>query len=446
MIERGDIGTPLTALTLLQSPGPESWHPNPAFLFQDGAGPLFDMGPYYLTTLVQTFGPFAAVAAVGSKATETRVIGSGPKAGEEFDVDVPTHVSAIAQFESAAVLAQHLQLRLAAAADRLRGDHRHRGHHRAAGPEQLRRRHQDPPPAARTMGRSRPTTAGPTRGIGVLDMARAIRAGRPHRATGALAFHVLDTMARSPSRSTPAPSSTCRAPSRSRRSCRTTGTSPRPPCDHVLLDRWRTLVFSGDSVTDCGRRTDPDGLGDGYVRNLYDDLGPRRPRIVNAGISGNRAADLAARWSADVLAHEPSLVSILIGINDTWRRYDEDDPTTAESFEESYRAMLDPLTCPVVVMEPFLLPVKDGQEAWREDLDPKLDVVRKLAVEYGAILVPADVELNRQAAAVGAATLAARRRAPDRRRTPRDRRPVATRRAGRLKTTAPLDRGAVRTD
>jgi lysophospholipase L1-like esterase len=174
----------------------------------------------------------------------------------------------------------------------------------------------------------------------------------------------------------------------------------------ILLDPRRTLVFAGDSVTDCGRRTDPDGLGDGYVRTLYDDLGPRRPRIVNAGISGNRAADLAARWSADVLAHEPSLVSILVGINDTWRRYDEDDPTTAESFEESCRAMLDPLTCPVVVMEPFLLPVKDGQEAWREDLDPKLDVVRKLAVEYGAILVPADVALTRQAAAVGAATLA----------------------------------------
>ena len=174
----------------------------------------------------------------------------------------------------------------------------------------------------------------------------------------------------------------------------------------ILLDPRRTLVFAGDSVTDCGRRTDPDGLGDGYLRNLYDDLGPRRPRIVNAGISGNRAADLAARWSADVLAHEPSLVSILIGINDTWRRYDENDPTTAESFEASYRAMLDTLTCPVVLIEPFLLPVKDGQEEWREDLDPKLDVVRKLAVEYGAILVPADVELNRQAAAVGAATLA----------------------------------------
>ena len=174
----------------------------------------------------------------------------------------------------------------------------------------------------------------------------------------------------------------------------------------MLLDPRRTVVFAGDSVTDCGRRTDPHGLGDGYVRNLYDDLGPRRPRIVNAGISGNRAADLAGRWSADVLAHEPAVVSILIGINDTWRRYDEDDPTTAESFETSCRAMLDPLTCPVVLIEPFLLPVKAGQEEWREDLDPKLEVVRKLAVEYGAILVPADAELNRQASTAGAATLA----------------------------------------
>jgi len=174
----------------------------------------------------------------------------------------------------------------------------------------------------------------------------------------------------------------------------------------IFLDPRRTVVFAGDSVTDCGRRTDPDGLGGGYVRNLYDDLGERRPKIVNAGISGNRAADLADRWADDVLAHDPSLVSILIGINDTWRRYDENDPTTAESFEASYRALLDPLNCPVGLREPFQLPVKDGQDAWREDLDPKLEVVRKLAVEYGAILVPTDVELTKQAGSVGPEMLA----------------------------------------
>ncbi|HZX02078.1 SGNH/GDSL hydrolase family protein [Kribbella sp.] len=174
----------------------------------------------------------------------------------------------------------------------------------------------------------------------------------------------------------------------------------------IVLDPRRTVVFAGDSVTDCGRRTDPSGLGDGYVRNLYDDFGDNRPTVVNAGISGNRAVDLAARWADDVLAHDPALVSILIGINDTWRRYDENDPTTPESFEAAYRSLLDPLSCPVVLMEPFLLPVKDGQDAWREDLDPKLEVVRKLAVEYGAILVPTDVELTKQAASVGPATLA----------------------------------------
>jgi lysophospholipase L1-like esterase len=174
----------------------------------------------------------------------------------------------------------------------------------------------------------------------------------------------------------------------------------------LLLDPRRTVVFAGDSVTDCGRRTDPEGLGNGYVRILSDDLADRRPRIVNAGISGHRAVDLVRRWSTDVLAHEPSLVSILIGINDTWRRYDENDLTTAEAFEASYRSLLDPLNCPVVLVEPFLLPVKDGQDSWREDLDPKLEVVRKLAIEYGAVLVPADAELNRLAATTGATALA----------------------------------------
>ncbi|GAA1550704.1 SGNH/GDSL hydrolase family protein [Kribbella hippodromi] len=174
----------------------------------------------------------------------------------------------------------------------------------------------------------------------------------------------------------------------------------------IVLDPRRTVVFAGDSVTDCGRRTDPDGLGDGYVRILSGELGAQGPKIVNAGISGNRAVDLAARWDTDVLSHDPSLVTIMIGINDTWRRYDEDDPTTPESFEASYRSLLDALSCPVVLIEPFLLPVKDGQDTWREDLDPKLEVVRKLAVEYAAILVPADAELTKQAASVGAATLA----------------------------------------
>ena len=94
----GGIGTPLTALTLLQGPGPQSWHPDPEFLFAPGAGPLFDFGPYYLTVLAVLFGPAVRVAAIGRRPRESRVIGSGPRAGDEFAVEVPTYVSALAEY------------------------------------------------------------------------------------------------------------------------------------------------------------------------------------------------------------------------------------------------------------------------------------------------------------------------------------------------------------
>jgi predicted dehydrogenase len=195
MIERGDIGVPLTALTLMQSPGPESWHPNPAFLFQDGAGPLFDIGPYYLTTLVQTFGSIRRVAAFGSKSRETRVIGSGPKAGEEFAVTVPTHVSSILEFEggesaqsifsfdSPLKRAGFVEITGTEATIAFPDPNRFDGEVRicAAGSDDWI--------TVPSVG----STA--SRGTGVLEMARAIREGRPHRAQGELAFHVLDTMA-----------------------------------------------------------------------------------------------------------------------------------------------------------------------------------------------------------------------------------------------------------
>ena len=82
----------------MQSPGPESWHPSPEFLFQRGAGPLLDLGPYYFSALATVFGPASRVAAVGRQALTSRVIGSGPKAGTTFAVEVPTHVGALVEY------------------------------------------------------------------------------------------------------------------------------------------------------------------------------------------------------------------------------------------------------------------------------------------------------------------------------------------------------------
>ena len=194
IIERGDIGTPLTGLTMFQTPGPESWHPNPAFLFQHGAGPLFDMSPYYLTALVQTFGSVRRVAAVGSSAKETRIIGSGPNAGEEFAVEVPTHVSAVVQFAGG----QSSHSVFSFESPRLRV-----GFLEITGSEATLSL-PDPNDFDGDLLLWRPgaeepeiiPATGPAngRGLGVLDMARALRSGTPHRATGGLAYHVLDTM------------------------------------------------------------------------------------------------------------------------------------------------------------------------------------------------------------------------------------------------------------
>src|SRR5699024_9299156 len=93
---------PLTALTRVQSPGPEPWHPNPALLFQEGAVPLLDMGPYYLTTLVQAFGADRRVATSGSAAHPDRVMRSGRKAGAESGVTVRAPVGALLQFSEGA--------------------------------------------------------------------------------------------------------------------------------------------------------------------------------------------------------------------------------------------------------------------------------------------------------------------------------------------------------
>jgi predicted dehydrogenase len=192
LIEGGGIGAPLTALTLLQSAGPELWHPNPDFLFQEGAGPLFDMGPYYLTALVQLFGPVARVTAVGSKSKPFRTIGSGPRAGEQFEVTVPTHIGALYEFEGGQT-AQSIfsfdsklprtQFEVAGVEGTLVAPDPN-----SFGGDLVVYRGEDEPETIASTG------ANAGRGTGVVELAQAIRAGRPERASGEQAYHVLDIM------------------------------------------------------------------------------------------------------------------------------------------------------------------------------------------------------------------------------------------------------------
>jgi predicted dehydrogenase len=188
------IGAPQTALALMQNPGPERWHPDPEFLFQRGAGPLFDVGPYYLTALATLFGPAEQVAAVGRRGRDRRIIGSGPRAGAEFGVEVPTHVAALVGYAGgqAASLVLSFDSPL-----------RRHGFVEITGTEavlalpdpnnfdgdvRIRATGADDWTAIPAKG----ATAG--RGLGALDMARALRSGASHRASGEIALHVLEIM------------------------------------------------------------------------------------------------------------------------------------------------------------------------------------------------------------------------------------------------------------
>ena len=159
------------------------------------------------------------------------------------------------------------------------------------------------------------------------------------------------------------------------------------------------VLFTGDSITDCQRvRDNPTHLGVGYAAftgaRLQMLLGSPELKIFNRGISGNRMKDLLGRLDADLLDLKPTVVSVLIGINDTWRRYDKNDPTDVSVFERDYRTFLERiregLQARVVLLEPFLLHVPGDRHTWREDLNPKIDVVRRLAAEFEAELIPLD--------------------------------------------------------
>jgi acyl-CoA thioesterase-1 len=167
----------------------------------------------------------------------------------------------------------------------------------------------------------------------------------------------------------------------------------------TLIEKGATVLFQGDSITDAGRnRADGFDLGQGYAMmaaSWFTALHPeRRVQFLNRGVGGDRVKDLRARWERDCLELKPMWLSILIGINDTWRRYDSNDCTSAEEFEAVYRDILsqarDRLGARLILCEPFVLHATEDKMQWRADLDPKIHAVRKLAREFGAIFVPLD--------------------------------------------------------
>ncbi len=168
----------------------------------------------------------------------------------------------------------------------------------------------------------------------------------------------------------------------------------------MFIQNNQTILFQGDSITDAGRNRDnPADLGWGYAAQTaawFSALYPEKNvSFLNRGIGGNRVKDLRQRWIADCLELKPDWVSILIGINDTWRRYDSDDLTSAGAYETDYRFILEtlsrelPNTC-LIICEPFVLPVPQDRREWRVDLDPKIAVARQMAMEFGAVYIPLD--------------------------------------------------------
>ncbi|MBK1813037.1 SGNH/GDSL hydrolase family protein [Clostridium sp. YIM B02505] len=171
----------------------------------------------------------------------------------------------------------------------------------------------------------------------------------------------------------------------------------------MVLNNGDIILFQGDSVTDSSRKyEEKEDLGIGYpmlISSLYHALSPDKEiKFINRGINGNRVKDLDDRWTEDCLSLNPTLVSILIGINNCWRRYDANDPTTLSDFKNVYRNILTRLkehnNPKLILLEPFLLPVQPGQELWREDLDPKINAVRELARDFNATLIPLDGIFN----------------------------------------------------
>jgi predicted dehydrogenase len=198
LVDAGTVGVIRHGSAHLMSHGPDHWHPNPDFFYQPGAGPMFDMGVYYLTHLVHHLGPISRVSGTAHTTHRTRVVPFGALAGRQIEVAVPTHVVSQLGFAGGAQVVltvsfdvwQHGHQPIELYGD----DGSIVGHdpNRFGGVVRFARRQDG---WSRVTGR-RPYTTN-ARGIGLIDMAQSIEAGRPHRCSAALALHVLEVMERS---------------------------------------------------------------------------------------------------------------------------------------------------------------------------------------------------------------------------------------------------------
>jgi predicted dehydrogenase len=195
LIDDGAIGEPVAAVAFMACHGHEGWHPNPAFYYQTGGGPLFDMGPYYLTALITLLGPIRRVTGATKRSFAERIATSPARYGERIAVEVETHLTAALDFAAGPVgtlimsfdvWAHHLPLIEIYGAD---GSLSVPDPNTFHGPVRLWTTQAR---EWREISLTHSDQVG--RGIGVADMAYAIQSGRAHRASGALAYHVLDAM------------------------------------------------------------------------------------------------------------------------------------------------------------------------------------------------------------------------------------------------------------
>ncbi len=195
-LDRGVIGEVIAGSCFMMVPGHELWHPNPEFYYQAGGGPMLDMGPYYLTCLVNMLGPVKAVMGSAQASYQTRTIGSGVRAGVEFGVTVPTHISGLIQFESGAAVT------ITTSFDVWKHQQNHielygrKGSMVVSDPNQFEGQILVSDHGADwvSVAQTHKYGDGNYRILGLADMAQAIHDKRPHRASLELSLHVLEVM------------------------------------------------------------------------------------------------------------------------------------------------------------------------------------------------------------------------------------------------------------